>query len=317
LGVPEGTIARYPLFMSKTAFIFPGQGSQSVGMGRELWDAHEDVRRLYALAHELTGLDIAGVSFNGPQDELDKDLTAQLCVYVCNEAHRIEAVRHGAVPDAVTGYSLGFYSALTAAGSLSFEDGLLAVKKAGELALSKGKRGTMAAIIGLDLWDVEGLCIDARDDGGVWVSNVNAARQILISGSVMDVSNTVDLAIKRGALSAYTLKMGAAYHSPLMEGAVKLFSEYLAGVEFKRPTTKVLSYIDAKYLDEPGDIRDTVSRQLSARVLWKDSVMRLIKDGVDNFIEIGPGNALSRMVRWVDRGVNVNTSGSLLNPPLS
>jgi len=299
--------------MSKTAFIFPGQGSQYVGMGRELWNAHDEVRRLYRLAGELSGIDIAGVSFDGPQPELDADVTAQLAVYTCNEAHRLAAEMLGLKPDVVTGYSMGFYSALAAAGALSFEDGLKAVEKAGELALSENivRHGTMAAIIGLDLYDVEDLCLDARDDGGVWVSNVNAARQILISGSVKDVEGAVSLAQEKGALSAYMLGMGAAYHSPLMAGAVRLFSEYLAGVEFRRPSVPVLSYIDACYLSEPGEIRDTVARQLSSKVLWKDAVLRLVKDGVDNFVEVGPGSALSRMVRWVDREVKTTSSETL------
>ncbi len=300
--------------MGSTAFIFPGQGSQYVGMGRPLWEASEDVRRLYRVSSERSGLDLAGLSFEGPREELDSDVAAQLAVYVCNEAHRLAAIRLGLTPAAVTGYSLGFYSALVAAGCLEFFEGLDAIRRAGELAVESSalNPGTMGAVIGLSLDDTEAICAEVMAQVPVYVSNVNAARQILISGSVDGVDRAVRLAEARGALKAYLLGLGAAYHSPLMDEVARDFEPYAAGIEIRPPSVPLMSYLDARFVEEVEDIRHTVAGQIKRRVLWKDTVQGLIYRGVEKFIEVGPGEALTRMVRWVDRGVSAVSMESLL-----
>lgn len=299
--------------MAKKVFIFPGQGSQHVGMGKALFDAHDDVKALYSSASELAGVDIAGISFDGPQYELDADVNAQLAVYTANEAYRISADKMGLVPDAVTGYSLGFYSAVVAAGCLGFADGLMAVKTAGELALKHGGPGSMGAIIGLSQQEVEEICAAASSVGQVWVSNINAARQILVSGSAQGVERAVELALQKGVLAAYRLPMNAAYHSPMMSGAVREFEGYVGGLGFKDPEIPLVSYLEAEYLEDADAVSRTVSGQLARRVLWKDTVLRLVADGFDEFVEVGPGSALSRMVRWVARDVKVTAMESLLD----
>ena len=275
-------------------------------MGRGLYDGFPEARWLYETASAISRLDIKKLSFEGPQGDLDKDIPAQLCVFVCNEAWRLKLTKDGMTPDAVTGYSLGFYSALVASGAASFEDGVRLVISAGNHALKQNEKtpGTMAAIIGLSAPEVEGICKEAaKGYGGVWVSNVNAARQILISGLKDAVTEAVRLSLSKGALHAYVLPMGAAYHSPLMKDASEVFMADIAKAGFRAPSIPLLSYIDARFIESPAETSDVLGRHLHSMVPWKDAILKLIDAGYDNFIEAGPGSALTRMVRWIDRNV--------------
>lgn len=218
-------------------------------MGKALWDSDADVRDAYHSASAEAGFDIAALSFEGEASELDRDLNAQLSVYVCNQAFSLYAGKSGFVPDAVTGYSLGFYNALVMAGCIGFLDGLRIVRTAGELCLESPVKGTMGAVIGLDVSAVESVCEQASSAGGVWVSNINAARQILISGSVAGVERAVEIAKTSGALYAYRLGMGAAYHTPLMTEAASRFKDGLSRYNFLDPAIPLMSYIESEYVE--------------------------------------------------------------------
>jgi [acyl-carrier-protein] S-malonyltransferase len=272
-------------------------------MGKALWDTDAEVRDIYRTASEAAGSDIAALSFEGPAEELNRDLNAQLAVYVCNQAFSLSAEKAGVVPDVVTGYSLGFYSALVRAGCISFLDGLGIVKAAGELCLSSDVKGTMGAIIGLGVGEVESVCEAASQEEGVWISNVNAARQVLVSGSLSDVGRAIEIAKSRGALFAYSLEMGAAYHTPLMSEAASRFKSVLSRYNFCGPGIPLMSYVKPEFIETAAAAANTLGIHLKTRVPWNDIVQRLREYGVDRFVEAGPGSALTRMVRWVDREV--------------
>ncbi len=281
-------------------------------MGREPYEGFPEARGLYEAASEISRLDIKKLSFEGPQGDLDRDVPAQLCVFVCNEAWRLKLLRDGITPDAVTGYSLGFYSALAASGAASFEEAVRLVISAGNHAQKQNEKtpGAMAAVIGLPVDEIEDVC---SETGGVWVSNVNAARQILVSGLKGPVDEAVRLSLSRGALHAYLLPMGAAYHSPLMKDASEAFMADVARVNFRTPVIPLLSYIDARFIEGPAETAGVLGRHLHSMVPWKDSVLKLIDAGYDNFIEAGPGSALTRMVRWIDRNVKAASAQDVIS----
>lgn len=290
--------------MSKISYVFPGQGSQYVGMGSLLYDKFDSVRSFYNEVNDLLRFDLKKLCHEGPAEELNKDITAQIAVYVNNHIHlmllseNIGTIRH-IRPIFYTGYSLGFYSALVAGGAIDFATGLSIVKMAAKLMEEEigTRKGGMIAIIGLLNDDVEAICNEARKEGDVWISNVNAARQIIVSGMESGLKAAERLAQEKGALHTIPLNVGLPFHTPLMKRAGERFYEYLNTVDIKDSETPIVSYMNGQVIKGKDEIRRLLSEQLYNPVMWKDTIQMMINNGIDTFIEVGPERALYRMIQ--------------------
>jgi [acyl-carrier-protein] S-malonyltransferase len=304
----------------KAAFIFPGQGSQYVGMGNNLYERFDNVKRLYDNVNGILGIDLRRICHHGPADELNRDITAQIAVYVNNYIHlmllseNIGPIRH-IRPIFYTGYSLGFYSALVAGGAIDFATGLAIVKVAGKLMEEEigSRKGGMVAIIGLLVDDVEAICNEARNEGDVWISNINAAKQIIVSGMDEGLRAAERLALERGALHVVPINVGLPFHTPLMKRAGERFYEYLKTIDIKDSEIPVISYMNGKITRDKNEIRKLLSEQLYHPVKWKETVLKMVDNGIDIFIEVGPERAIYRMIQWIDRKVKVMATEDILS----
>ncbi len=306
--------------MSRISYVFPGQGSQYVGMGSLLYDKHNSVRRLYNEVNDLLNFDLKKLCSEGNEEELNKDINAQIAVYVNNYIHlmllneNIGQIRH-IRPIFYTGYSLGFYSALVAGGAIDFVTGLAIVKEAAKLMEEEigTRKGGMIAIIGLLVDDVEAICNEAGKEGDVWISNINAARQIIASGIEGGLRAAERLAQEKGALHIIPLNVGLPFHTPLMKRAGDRFYEYLKTINIEDSEVPVVSYMNGQITRDKDEIRRILAEQLYHPVMWKDTIQMMINNGIDTFIEVGPERALYRMIQWIDRKVKVMATEDILN----
>ena len=296
--------------MPEMAFLFPGQGSQSVGMVREL-ASHPEARKIFQRASETLGFDLFDLCLRGPEEMLALDFNAQLAVHVANCAYASILSARNYAPRLTSGFSLGIFSALVAAGSLSFDQGLQGVILAAEKMSEEGfkQRGAMAAVIGLSEEKVREVCAGFS---GAFVASVNTAQQVVISGQEEDVEKAIQLCLQRGALMVKRLPVGWAIHTPLMESASRAFAEAVKDWRVQSPRFPVLSYLSGEYLKNPEEILEELTVQYCRPNYWHKVLLRMIDEGIDTFIEVGPGNVLTQMVRWVNRTAKVFTAEEIL-----
>lgn len=293
-------------------FLYPGQGSQHVGMGLDLYETYAEARKVFDQADHYLGFPLSQLCFDGPEEELNHDLNAQLAVYTVSCALTDILMNNNIRPGAVAGYSSGFYAAAYAAGCCDFTYGLDLVKKAGEILLDEGKKfsGSMAVIFGLSPGQVKSICQQA---GNVDVAIMNTPRQIVISGEQSSVEKAMDISLREEALDVYHLPAATAYHSIFMEGSSTRFLKEIDKSCLKDPNTSLISYSSLDFLQNRNEVKAIMAEQLRRPVLWVDVVRKLNNDTNNLFIEVGPGAVLFRTVRWIDRHIEIMVTEKLEN----
>jgi [acyl-carrier-protein] S-malonyltransferase len=290
----------------KIAFVFPGQGSQYIGMGKDIHDSFDAAKEIFMQASDALGYDVAHLCFHGPAEELNRTHRTQPCILTVSMAiYRILSDK-GVKPAVVAGHSLGEYSALAAAGAVSFGDAVRLTQKRGyfmQEAVPEG-RGLMAAILGLDREKVGEIC-KAANTGYVAPANYNCPGQIVIAGEKAAVEEAIHLCKNAGAKRAVALSVSVPSHCGLMEGASEKLAHLLGAIEFKKPVVPVVNNAEAMFLTETEDIKSSLVRQLSSPLLWEDSIKKMEASGVDTFIEVGPGRVLSGLIRRILSDANV------------
>jgi len=301
--------------MTKTAFVFPGQGSQSVGMLADVAAAEPLVGEAFAEASAVLDYDLWDLVQSGPEDKLNQTEFTQPALLTASVAlWRVAQARGAGKPDVVAGHSLGEYSALVAAEVLGLADAAVLVQKRGQFmqtAVPLGKGG-MAAILGLEDDQVKGICAEASDEGlVVQAVNFNAPGQVVIAGDNAALELAVEACKVAGAKRAMPLSVSAPFHSELMKPAADKMAEELAKVEFAEPAIDVIQNVDADYENQPDAIRENLVKQMYSAVLWTATIQRMARDGVTRVVECGPGKVLAGLNRRIDKSLDCWNLGDL------
>lgn len=287
------------------AYIFPGQGAQFVGMGKDLYENNAEAKELFEKANEILGFRITDLMFEGTEEDLKQTKVTQPAIFL-HSVLLAKSLGDEFRPDMVAGHSLGEFSALVAAGALSFEEGLKLVSKRAH-AMQKAceaQPSTMAAVLALPDEKVEELC--AEVDDVVAPANYNCPGQVVISGTISGIDAACEKMLAAGAKRALKLKVGGAFHSPLMQPAHEELAEAIEAAEFKTPVCPIYQNVDGKPHTDPEEIKANLIKQLTAPVRWTQDVEAMVADGATEFVELGPGAVLQGLVKKIHRGVEVS-----------
>jgi len=281
-------------------FLFPGQGSQKIGMGKDFYEAYDFVRELFDMAEEISGLNLSRLCFQGPLDELTQTANLQPAVTTVNLAALTAIAKEGVQCDIAAGHSMGEYSALYAAGFLSKEDTFKLVFKRGELMQREATKhqGAMHAVIGLDIEAVNRLVTEEQRKGVVSVANHNTESQIVITGAPDSVQRVSNMAVSQGA-KAVPLKVSGAWHSQLIEGAENEFNQILNAIPFNTPHSAIIHNVTAELSRDPKESQAIMADQLCSPVKWYDAMRRTMAEEISIFVEIGPGKVLSGLLKKI------------------
>ena len=295
----------------KIAYVFPGQGSQIVGMGQELYQSSREAKQVFEEADQALQYPLSRLCFEGPENELRETINAQPAILTVSIAClRAASEINGTMkPAIVAGHSLGEYTAMVAANVLEFADAVRLVRERGRLMQEAGKTqpGGMAAIIGLDEATVEEICMET----GAQIANINCSGQVVVSGPKVAVAHSIDLAQSRGAVGAVPLEVSAAFHSVLMEPTVEGMARAISQIDFRPPEVPIVANSTARPVTTINEVKEEILQQLCHCVQWQPSVEYMVEAGVSTFIEIGPGVVLSKLIKRISRQVQVLNMGDL------
>jgi [acyl-carrier-protein] S-malonyltransferase len=300
--------------MGKTAFVFPGQGAQTVGMGKDAYESADAAKAIFETADATLGFKLSDIILEGPEDQLKQTANTQPALLTVSIA-LLEVFRaRGIKPDFLAGHSLGEYSALVAAGVLSFEDAVRTVRGRGEFMeqVVPGGKGAMAAVLGAERQALAALCADiSLQTGTVELANVNCPGQNVVSGTAEGVAAVAERGKEAGAKRVIPLEVSGPFHSSLMKPAADRLKELLASVSMQDASVPVVANVTAQAVDAAESIRVLLAEQVVSPVLWEDSIRYMIDQGVDTFIEIGSGTVLAGLIKKIDKNVHVFSVNSL------